>query len=196
MPQFYSGRFYPTRPEKYVGNVGGIVYRSSWELATFKWLDRNPTVAQWASEEVVVPYLCEVDGQQHRYFPDLMVKFRCGKRLLIEIKPAAQTRVPKRRSKAYVKEALQYIQNQNKWAAADAFAAANGMEFVVWDESVLRARGILRVLKALPPLKKEGEEAQWPDGGIARSLSACRRNWRPTRSSDAQRRPGTGFAAP
>ena len=162
MPQFYSGSFLPTRPQKYAGNVTGIVYRSSWELATFKWLDKNPMVEQWASEEIVIPYICEVDGQQHRYFPDLMVKFRCGKRLLIEIKPAVQTRVPKTRSRTYVKEALQYVQNQNKWEAAHAFAKQNGMEFVVWDESVLKEKGILRVLKALPPLRKRKKRKNAP----------------------------------
>jgi len=40
------------------------------------WLDKNPDIISWASEEMIVPYISPVDGKWHRYFPDFLVKVR------------------------------------------------------------------------------------------------------------------------
>ena len=41
----YKQGIYPIRhPEKYKGDYNKIVYRSSWELRVFKYLDDNPNV--------------------------------------------------------------------------------------------------------------------------------------------------------
>ena len=49
--KYKQGFYYPKNPNKYVGDVDNIVYRSSWELRVFKWMDDNPSVLEWASEE-------------------------------------------------------------------------------------------------------------------------------------------------
>ena len=39
-----------------------------------KWCDITPTVQEWGSEEIIIPYVSPVDGRKHRYFPDFYVK--------------------------------------------------------------------------------------------------------------------------
>jgi len=53
---YKKGIFNPKNPKKYNGNADNIVYRSSWELRVMKWLDDNPKVIWWASEELPIPY--------------------------------------------------------------------------------------------------------------------------------------------
>lgn len=109
-----------------------------------KRLDRDPQVVQWASEEVVVPYVSPIDGNWHRYFTDFFVEFKDGRRLLIEVKPLAQTMPPKKpryQTKRYVMEALEYCKNRAKWAAAEKYAARHGWEFKIFTERDIFARG-------------------------------------------------------
>jgi hypothetical protein len=51
----YSGKFKPKNPEKYAGR-GSIRYRSSWELKFMNFLDENPSIKNWASESISIPY--------------------------------------------------------------------------------------------------------------------------------------------
>ena len=54
--QKYKGKFTPTNPSKYIGDSNNIIYRSMWERRCMKYFDGNPSILQWASEEVVIPY--------------------------------------------------------------------------------------------------------------------------------------------
>lgn len=149
----YKGRYRVKNRAKYKGDVDNVVYRSLWERNCFRWCDESKDVKYWSSEEVVVPYLFEVDNKIHRYFTDLKIVFNSGKTLLVEIKPSKETVPPKgnRRTKQYVNEALTYVKNQNKWKAAKSFAQDNGWEFVIWTEKDLEQMGILP--KSVKPLK-------------------------------------------
>ena len=64
------------------------------------WLDKNPSIVSWASEELIVPYKSPVDNKFHRYYPDFLVKVRTKegklKTLMIEVKPKKQTQEPKK----------------------------------------------------------------------------------------------------
>lgn len=145
MAQYHKGKYTLKNPEKYLGNPDKIEYRSSWERTAFNWIDRNPDIVKWVSEEVVIPYICATDGKRHRYFVDLYIETKSGERYLIEIKPDKQTKppaTPKRRTKRYLNEALTYAKNQSKWEAADQFAQRNGCKFVVWTEKTMKAMGI------------------------------------------------------
>jgi hypothetical protein len=73
---YKQGIYIPKNPSKYKGNANNIVYRSSWELRVFKWMDDNPSVLEWASEECIIPYKSPVDQKLHRYFPDIWAKVR------------------------------------------------------------------------------------------------------------------------
>jgi len=141
----YRGKFTPKNPQKYVGDVKGIVYRSLWERNTFRWIDANANIVAWNSEEVIVPYICGTDNKVHRYYMDLWFKTSDGKTYIVEIKPKKQTqppKEPKRKTRRYIKESLTYIKNQSKWEAASEFAADRGWHFQVWTEDTLKSMGI------------------------------------------------------
>ena len=141
----YKGRFTPKHPEKYVGDVKNIVYRSLWERNTFRWIDANTSIVYWNSEELIVPYVCETDKKVHRYYMDLWFQTRDGKNYMIEIKPKKQTqppKTPKRKTRRYIKESLTFVKNQSKWKAASEFALDRGWTFEVWTEDTLKQLGI------------------------------------------------------
>jgi len=140
----YTGKFTPKNPQKYVGDYTNIIYRSSWEARVMTWLDKEPSVVSWASEELVIPYISPADGKRHRYFPDFLVKVRNkeGKlnTMLIEVKPKKQAMEPVRKSrvtKAYIQEVVTYSINQAKWKAAEEFCLDRGWEFKVLTEEHL-----------------------------------------------------------
>ena len=140
----YSGRFTPSNPQKYVGDYKNIIYRSSWECRVMNWLDKNPDIISWASEELIVPYISPADGQRHRYFPDFLVKVRNKdgvlKTMMIEVKPKHQTKPPeqkKRVTKQYINEVVTWGVNQAKWKAATEYCLDRGWEFHVMTEEHL-----------------------------------------------------------
>jgi len=141
--KYKQGIFKPERPEKYKGNVNNILYRSGLELRYMNYLDRNPNVLEWASEEIFIPYT-QVDGTRHRYFVDLWVKVKTKegviKQFLIEIKPFSQCyppKTPKRKTKQYGERLKTFFINQSKWDAAKKAAEKNGMKFIILTEKDL-----------------------------------------------------------
>jgi hypothetical protein len=132
----YSGTFRPKNPNKYAGDPSNIIYRSSWECKVMNWLDRNPDILTWASEELTIPYVSPVDNRMHRYFPDFLVKVRTkdGKfrTMMLEVKPKKQTIEPqkkKRVTKQYINEVMTWGVNQAKWKAATEYCLDRGWEF-------------------------------------------------------------------
>ena len=152
----YSGRFKPININKYKGDPTKIVYRSHWEKLCFMWCDSNPKVKSWSSEEVVIPYVYDVDKKYHRYFVDLKIVLE-NQTLLVEIKPDKETKIPtgQKRTRRYIGESLTYVKNMNKWKAANEYAKDRGWEFQVWTEHTLQSMGIMKKpLKPLKPLPK------------------------------------------
>lgn len=141
--KYHQGTFVPKHPEKYVGDVSKIAYRSSWERKFMGWADSNPNVVYWQSEEVIIPYMSPVDHKPHRYFVDFTIRVRDKngnlKNYLVEIKPKAQTLPPtaRKKTKRYLEEVATYMVNQAKWEQADAWANKRGMQFVVLTEEHL-----------------------------------------------------------
>lgn len=139
---FVRGKFTPKNPAKYRGNLRNIVFRSSWELRLFNYLDTNSSVLEWNSEEVVIPYRSPLDGEMHRYFVDAYAKFQTKsgsiERYLIEVKPHKETINPainrKRKSKYSRLEEDTYKKNSAKWSAAEAVAERYGMKFIILTE--------------------------------------------------------------
>ena len=140
----YSGTFRPTNPQKYVGDYKNIIYRSSWEARVMNWLDKNPSIVSWASEEVVIPYVSPVDGRWHRYFPDFVVKVKDKngntKTMMLEVKPKNQTKEPiqqRRVTKRYITEVTTWGVNQAKWKAATEYCLDRNWEFKLITEDHL-----------------------------------------------------------
>jgi len=139
----YSGRFTPKNPKKYNGDYNNVIYRSSWEARVMKYLDENPNVIWWSSEELIIPYKNPVDQKIHRYFPDFVVKTKKkdGKVMtyVLEIKPEKQTKKPsqKRKTQRYINEMVTYAINQEKWRAAEIFCYEHGWQFKIITEKDL-----------------------------------------------------------
>ena len=140
----YKGRFRPNNPEKYKGNPTNIIYRSLWEFKFMRYLDTHPNVLEWSSEEIVIPYVSPIDNRYHRYFPDFYVKMKDAENkintMLIEIKPLAQVKEPKRPEKVtrkYFAEVKTYGINSAKWKAAEQFCADRKWQFKIMTEKEL-----------------------------------------------------------
>lgn len=110
------------------------------------YLDSNPNVIQWSSEELFIPYRSPLDGKWHRYFPDFIIrmKHKDGKIItkMIEIKPHSQSVPPEPKSKGkhtkkYLKEVATWGLNSSKWSAAKEYCDTKNWEFVVLTEKEL-----------------------------------------------------------
>jgi hypothetical protein len=132
-------------PEKYIGDVNKIFYRSSYELTAFQFLDNNPNVKKWGSEIIAIPYLKPTaDGsfKKANYFPDLYVEYvdRNNNYIkeIFEIKPEKQTKPSSaKRQKVRVAENFTYMVNQMKWDAAQKWCNARGIKFSIIAEKSL-----------------------------------------------------------
>ena len=140
----YKGRYTPKNPQKYVGDPKNIIYRSLWERTAFRWCDDNEDVVKWASEPFHIPYVCQTDHRHHKYWPDLFLEFREGRKILVEIKPDKETKPPKgtRNTKRLLRETLTYAKNTSKWKAAQSWGETRGIEFQIWSEHSLRSLGM------------------------------------------------------
>ena len=137
----YKGFFKPKNPKKYKGNPTNIVYRSLWELKVMMLFDEHPNILSWGSEEVIIPYRSPVDGKIHRYFPDFIVtkinKSGIKETVIIEVKPLAQTKPPKKQekiTKRYLTEVKTWGINEAKWKAANEFCKDRGWSFHIFTE--------------------------------------------------------------
>lgn len=137
MPHYNSGTFVPKNASKYVG-LTPITYRSAWELTFMNVCDSHPSIMQWASESIKVPYVSPLDGRWHMYIPDFLIMYvdkngiKHGE--LIEIKPSSQTLEEKAKSK---RDKVALIVNQAKWKAAQDFCRKQGLAFRVLTEMEL-----------------------------------------------------------
>ena len=138
--RYKQGKYIPRASRKYKGDPRNINYRSSWEYKFMLWCDQTPSVQEWGSEEIIIPYTSPVDGKHHRYYPDFYVKVN-GKKYIVEVKPTKQTKEPKRQKKVtkrYVTEVVTWSVNQAKWKAAKEFCRDYGMEFMLITEKELK----------------------------------------------------------
>lgn len=153
----YKGKFTQFKnPEKYVGNIENVTYRSLWERNTMIWLDENPNVKEWASEEIFFPYDHPIQGRRARYFPDFYVKMIDNTIRIIEVKPKKETEKPaepKRKTKKYINEVATWLVNNEKWKSARYHCVANDMQFEIWTEETLDEIGIQKTLKPLNEAK-------------------------------------------
>ena len=147
--QKYKGKYKPINPTKYMGNSDNIIYRSMWERRCMKYFDINPSVLQWASEEVVIPYYDSITKKVRRYFPDFLIKIKDKngqeKTHLIEVKPSKDMRPPvggKGKKKSTVLyEMKTYQLNRDKFASARKWCDDRNIIFDIWTEKHLQQKG-------------------------------------------------------
>lgn len=146
----YKGKFKPKNPQKYVGDVNNIIYRSRWESVFMTYLDRHSQILEWSSEQIFINYLSPVTRKFQRYFPDFLIKKKNQKtgeieRIMIEIKPFHETQPPsemasKKRKKTknrLLKETQTYAINKSKWTYAIEWCKKRDIKFIILTEKEL-----------------------------------------------------------
>lgn len=137
MSKWKQGVYKVRNPDKYVGNLNEVVFRSSWELSMNQFLDNNPNILRWSSEELIIPYLKPTDKKVHRYFPDYWIEYknRDGKVVqeVLEIKPDNQVNVG-RKKRVTNYERITYAINIAKWKAATKYCNDRGIKFRILTE--------------------------------------------------------------
>lgn len=138
MAKWANGLYKLINPEKYAGNSPPR-FRSSWELAFFKFADNHPSVVQWVSEGIRIPYKNPFNGKNTVYVPDIFIVYqdRNGKQHaeLIEIKPSSQMVMES--AGRNIQNQAAVILNQVKWQAAASWCKQKGIFFRVISEKDL-----------------------------------------------------------
>lgn len=140
-PNKYTQSFFqPRNPNKYRGQMP-IRCLSAWERKVCEMFDTNPSILYWASEPFGIEYINPIKSLVSKrtivskYYPDYLVVYvdKFGKKHseLIEVKPKRQAFREAAKTK---KEKLDVVLNEAKWAAARAFAKANGLSFRILTE--------------------------------------------------------------
>ena len=107
----------------------------------------NPNILKWGSEVAVIPYMGP-DNKQHRYHIDYYIEVPqesgINRKILIEVKPSNETRMPNKPNKttakameSYEYSLKMYQKNIYKWAAAKQYAIDRGMQFMIITEKQL-----------------------------------------------------------
>ena len=133
--KFSQGVYKIKNTEKYTGSRSPI-FRSGWEYTFMTFCDNNPSVQQWASEPVKIPYRDPLTGKQTVYVPDFLISYvdRNQKKHveIVEIKPANQQLLEKVGKNPY--NQAQYVKNMAKWQAANAWCRNQGIKFRIINE--------------------------------------------------------------
>ena len=111
---YKSGHFHSAKCKR------TMFFRSSYEEKALDLLERDPSVEEFDTECVSIPYTYE--GRSHFYIPDVWVKYRAGHEKVLEIKMKWQRDDPI----VLVKE-----------IAARAHAQSRGWEYEIWTEDHL-----------------------------------------------------------
>ena len=137
--KFHQGFYKVKNEQKYVGSRSPR-YRSGWELTFMRMCDNHPSVIQWASEPVRIPYKHPFTGKMSMYVPDFMMVYvnKKGKKIaeMVEIKPKKQTTLESIKSQ---QDKVNYLVNRAKWLAAGEWAKRKGIRFRVLNEDSIYA---------------------------------------------------------
>lgn len=131
MAKYASGQYIPKNPAKYVGK-GVPRYRSSWEMIFMQFCDNHPSIINWASESIRIPYRNPLNGKNTTYVPDFFIVYQDAKGQnhaeVIEIKPIKQASMSEAKS---VRDRASVALNYAKFHAATSFCKSKGMSFRV-----------------------------------------------------------------
>lgn len=95
-----------------------------------KFFDEHPSVTNWSSESIAIPYKCPFTKKSRKYIPDFFVVYQdqsgTKKAEIIEVKPFKQTGQKKSKSP---KDQAAAILNHAKWQACGEYCAKQGIGF-------------------------------------------------------------------
>ena len=143
-----SGKYTPRNPDKYIGDMHNIIYRSSWEYRFCIYCDTNDSILKWSSEPVAIDYYNPLDKKDHKYNVDFYIKVQREDQTeqdwIIEVKPENQTKKPiyegtntLAKLKSYNRNMQIWITNQAKFKSAKLWAEKRDYKFGVVDENFL-----------------------------------------------------------
>ena len=73
-----------------------IKYRSGWEKSVCIYLDCDPNVISYEYEAIAIPYISNKQtGKVRRYYPDFLVHYSDGKKIMVEVKRTDKLLDPK-----------------------------------------------------------------------------------------------------
>lgn len=151
--KYEQGFYKPQNPEKYVGNLNEIYYRSRLEKKFAIYCDTNPLVSKWGLEILYIPYQMVNENNRmsfHKYYPDFYVELTdpenplISTKMIVEIKPKAETVPPTipntsslKKLKSLEYQVMTYRKNVHKWAQAIDWCKRKGMIFkIVTEENI------------------------------------------------------------
>ena len=147
--KFKQGIYEIENPQKYIGDIHNIIFRSSWEYKFCRYCDKNPNILKWNSEPLEIRFWNPIDKKEHSYFPDYYIKTKKAdgttEDWIIEIKPSSQYQLEKKpvlsgrltekRIRSHNEQMKTWIVNRAKFDAAMNFAKYNGYKFGTIDEN-------------------------------------------------------------
>lgn len=142
MSKWAQGKFKLSNPAKYVGNKTPT-YRSSWEFQFMQFCDNNPSIVEWASEAIKIPYRNPITGKNTIYVPDFLIVYvdKTGQKRaeLVEVKPFGQSTLEEAKT---TQQKATVIVNMAKWEAARAFCKQQNITFrVITERDIFRSTG-------------------------------------------------------
>jgi len=162
-----QGYYKVQNTQKYMGDPHLVIYRSSWEYVFCRWCDFSPSIIRWSSEPIRVPYYdrvskleeCKRQGLDPNnpknwtikyYNTDFWVEIDKGEgktqKMFVEIKASSKLKrpvpppenAPLREVRRFNVLAKEYLINEAKFAALNAWAERSGAMFKVFTEETLR----------------------------------------------------------
>lgn len=144
MSKYAQGKFQIKNPSKYVGNKTPT-YRSGWEFVFMQFCDNNPSVIQWASEAVHIPYRNPFTNKNTIYVPDFLIVYedKNGQKHaeVIEVKPSKEVSMESAKS---LRDQAFVALNAAKWEAARAWCRNQGLTFRIVTEDMIFHQGKAR----------------------------------------------------
>lgn len=140
-----QGYYKPKNPEKYIGDLNSVIYRSSWELKFLIFCDNEDRVVKYSSELYSVAYhnfkTKRLNYYNIDFYAEILNDSEKIDKWLIEVKPMKYVKKPsppKRYSekslKTYKHNLETWMINEVKFSAARAFARENDMKFGIVTE--------------------------------------------------------------
>lgn len=154
--KYKQGNYVPKNKMKVIklNSKGGLYFRSSLEERMMIHLDLNPKIKKWGAECLEIPYTKKerdikngvFKTSNHRYYPDFYYEYLTDnnemKRVVVEVKPHAQTQPPKqlkpnptaKQLRNFEYSVKEYNRNLAKWTQVVEYCRVKGFEFVIITE--------------------------------------------------------------
>jgi len=163
----HQGYYKIQNPKKYIGDPNLIIYRSGWEKSFIQWCDFSPSILRWSSEPIKIPYYdriskleeCKRQGLDpnnprnwvvKNYNTDFYIEIKMDddiiQKAFIEIKPSGKLKRPippadgatLKQIRKFNTDAKEYLINEAKFAALNAWAEKNDMKFYIFTEITMQ----------------------------------------------------------